>query len=47
MKHRSRFVRLVLAAVVAIGGLAGVAHANPTTIAASSSTIQPRRIGDT
>ena len=33
MKHRSCFVRFVLAAVVAIGGMVGAAHADPTTIA--------------
>jgi hypothetical protein len=34
MKHCSPFVRFVVAAVVAIGGSFGVAHADPTTIAA-------------
>ena len=33
MKHRSWFVRFVLAGVVSIGGMVGAAHADPTTIA--------------
>ena len=33
MKHRSWFMRSVLAAAVTIGAMAGAAHADPTTIA--------------
>jgi hypothetical protein len=39
MKHRSWSLRLVFAAVVAIGGTVGAAHADPTTIAVRTCSV--------